>query len=757
MKNTANTATDDHFSGLYRSLPLPHGSKYIRLLDVHAASSEVGDEDDIQGNLRIVDLDERPSFFALSYVWGTRSPQPDYIVCGPYMLPLTSNCYSALRKLRERLATFTIWIDAICINQEDTDEKSRQISMMGDIFSSAGKVYVWLGEGNATTDRAMAYLANTGFLDFVFVSGEPSSDELKHPRFWSAVRSIYTSHWGLTGHPCLSNGNATKLNMLLQKKLLMQMTKVSEAAHALYDDLNELLSREWIKRIWTYQEVIFASDPVILCGDSILSWSRFALSIVFIDYIELDVHLNMQTTPTIETWRKVAYTRNRLRTNNKTHPTQVPEPQHLDSLRRYEKFLYGVCYRYELSRRVFATVKILLGISLLAGGSILLFKSNLEANFKALIAYLSIVGSSLTVLAAVMKFKSISARFCYQMKFNAEIDDDLINAIYTRKATNPKDLAYGVRSVLQDLSDEKLPDPDYELPTGQIFNELTGQLLQTTKSLKVLLPASICHFPGQPSWVPDWSVEFPNFWVSPLYRAIEPSKRCDNALPKLIANDILMVQGYQVGVITEVLELQATAQSYDERDREVHLRNLEIVERTIRGWGDGAGPLLKSLQTHLNMPSFIEARDLNINGPMTVYHLTKKIRRLLRPRAHSNSLIDAQITLCNRIAQTGIKFFRYACHSTTQSESEQPGRHVPKTRYGAGICSDRTRVGNHIIDFPGAPELMIVRSSGLGDSVELVSPAVIWCIPEAEELPYEGRETPPYTTQWVPLEEFKIS
>ncbi|OTA92627.1 hypothetical protein M434DRAFT_74249, partial [Hypoxylon sp. CO27-5] len=59
---------------------------------------------------------------------------------------VTENLYYALRRLRYTSSPRTMWIDAICINQRDNDEKSIQVNMMGTIYSSCQKAVLWLGE-----------------------------------------------------------------------------------------------------------------------------------------------------------------------------------------------------------------------------------------------------------------------------------------------------------------------------------------------------------------------------------------------------------------------------------------------------------------------------------------------------------------------------------------------------------------------------------------------------------------------------------
>lgn len=89
----------------------------------------------------------RPDYEALSYVWGT--PDGDCpLICEGKTLLVTPNCEAALRRARRRWSRRTLWIDAICIDQSSTVERNVQVSMMGDIYSRAKRVVIWLGDYN---------------------------------------------------------------------------------------------------------------------------------------------------------------------------------------------------------------------------------------------------------------------------------------------------------------------------------------------------------------------------------------------------------------------------------------------------------------------------------------------------------------------------------------------------------------------------------------------------------------------------------
>ena len=195
----------------YHSLPIPPSSKCIRVLDVDGASTEAAA---VVGHLRIVDLETSPDFTAISYVWG--SPKDNRtITCNGVDIVVSVNGYSALQHLRTRFGAFTIWIDAICIDQKNTKEKEHQIPLMGDVYSRAATVYVWLGEGNEKTDRAIEYMETAGFLDYFQAEGRdtktPGAD---YGRPFLAAFSATIARWSLTRHPFVFHGKRHNLELV---------------------------------------------------------------------------------------------------------------------------------------------------------------------------------------------------------------------------------------------------------------------------------------------------------------------------------------------------------------------------------------------------------------------------------------------------------------------------------------------------------------------------------------------------------------
>lgn len=90
----------------------------------------------------------------LSYVWGS-SDRPQSILLGDYDFPVTANLLAALKRLRDRFLERVVWVDAICINQKDVEERSRQVQAMAMIYAKSSRVLVWLGQAEPDGDHAL--------------------------------------------------------------------------------------------------------------------------------------------------------------------------------------------------------------------------------------------------------------------------------------------------------------------------------------------------------------------------------------------------------------------------------------------------------------------------------------------------------------------------------------------------------------------------------------------------------------------------
>lgn len=117
-------------------------------------------------------LNDHVKYEALSYVWGAKKPG-HYVSVGTETLEVTQNCLIALRYLRCRFRRRVLWVDAICIDQRESQpsirERNHQVELMGKIYSEAHTVLVWLCPYDKSITRSMRilkYISWMGMLPF---------------------------------------------------------------------------------------------------------------------------------------------------------------------------------------------------------------------------------------------------------------------------------------------------------------------------------------------------------------------------------------------------------------------------------------------------------------------------------------------------------------------------------------------------------------------------------------------------------------
>ncbi|KAK3338243.1 heterokaryon incompatibility protein-domain-containing protein [Neurospora tetraspora] len=136
---------------LYYNVLLARG--HVRLLQLLPHENE---DTAIHCRLFCTTLDSKGTrpYEALSYVWGSEA-NPCSIFINGCAFTVRENLYAALLHLRDHSIQRTIWIDAICINQGDNEERGHQVQSMAKIYAKASRVIVWLGKEAAGSDQAL--------------------------------------------------------------------------------------------------------------------------------------------------------------------------------------------------------------------------------------------------------------------------------------------------------------------------------------------------------------------------------------------------------------------------------------------------------------------------------------------------------------------------------------------------------------------------------------------------------------------------
>lgn len=133
---------------------LPKNSRRFRLLTILPNGDQTAT---VECTLMEKDIDEaKATYDALFYCWGDASLTVPAIVNG-HTKRIIVNLDDALRQLRADAfpEPMIIWADALCINQDDTDERGHQVKLMGDIYRKGSKVRAWLGRGGYAEERGL--------------------------------------------------------------------------------------------------------------------------------------------------------------------------------------------------------------------------------------------------------------------------------------------------------------------------------------------------------------------------------------------------------------------------------------------------------------------------------------------------------------------------------------------------------------------------------------------------------------------------
>lgn len=153
----------------YQWQALSHPAREIRILNIlpNPETHRFMEETACSLTTIRLDKDHVPRYRALSYVWGDpTSTVPITIVEEgvKYTASITESLASALQHLPRndifKEEPLPLWIDAICIDQSNDDERSEQVQIMSQVYANARGVLVWLGPGSVEVDRAITYLQN---------------------------------------------------------------------------------------------------------------------------------------------------------------------------------------------------------------------------------------------------------------------------------------------------------------------------------------------------------------------------------------------------------------------------------------------------------------------------------------------------------------------------------------------------------------------------------------------------------------------
>ncbi|KAK0646920.1 heterokaryon incompatibility protein-domain-containing protein [Cercophora newfieldiana] len=180
------------------------------------------------------------AYEALSWTWGKADDKFAILIKKgdkTYKKRVRKELALALKYLRRPGKKRVLWIDAVCIDQDDLGERNHQVQMMSRIYTRSEQVCVWLGEADSDSEMAINFIR----------------DEIRELRNFDTISSNteYSKKW----------------------RALMS-----------------LMQREWFFRRWVVQEIALAGAATVYCGPHSVPWKSFAVAVELFVEVETATH-----------------------------------------------------------------------------------------------------------------------------------------------------------------------------------------------------------------------------------------------------------------------------------------------------------------------------------------------------------------------------------------------------------------------------------------------------------------------------------
>jgi hypothetical protein len=249
----SSLATED-MKSIYKRIPL-HNENDTRLLRILPALSPDG-TDTIACELEVVSMNPPPGYRALSYVWGDPEDIRVIQVQGEAFV-VRINLWHFLTQMRKERDEGPFWIDAICINQSNDDERRQQVSMMGNIYRNASEVVVWLGPDDPRMVRGLERCISKDWMESYDQSIQTIENDEKR-RNKSTVRKMRKdSSW---------TDEKTRDELEERTRLSRQKASIHLALKDYVRPFLELINNRYWSRVWVVQEFLLARALQIRCG-----------------------------------------------------------------------------------------------------------------------------------------------------------------------------------------------------------------------------------------------------------------------------------------------------------------------------------------------------------------------------------------------------------------------------------------------------------------------------------------------------------
>jgi hypothetical protein len=424
-----------------------------------------------------------------------------------------------------------------------------------------------------------------------------------------------------------------------------------------------------------------------------MDWQRFSLNILFVS--------GAFQCRSLHRWLEIVFSRARFQTElggKNVQPEQLEE---------YVDFCVSLT-RLAVKLRKVVPLTIWMTCSIAVGGAVIgveFTKAEIQRPAIVVVKALPAVFVTAVMLAIILGFVHCAAPGRWYPTWNhgwdmkvfltSHIHERLFETLAMRQASEPRDMIFGLHSVLEHYS-AGVSDGlklDYHDSSEMIYRNWTRHMMLKAKTLEPLLLAARKSYPGGPSWVPDYSCDLQFLFPPGAYRYTATGRYRSNRYMRACPHDdaVLIVKGFLFDEVKAAQRFQPTSSEYDNAQDHTHLKNLELLMK----WGhyfvsEGEGsrkrdyPLdRKFLQdtTTLAIPSMtlpdIRAyldilragySKFRLPPPRKRLKSSREIKRsaciiwgkLIAQSTRGGNLLRTHIEVMNNLAQTGFKMLRTA-------------------------------------------------------------------------------------------------
>ncbi|KAE9364625.1 HET-domain-containing protein [Stipitochalara longipes BDJ] len=187
-------------------------------------------------------------YVALSYFWGSWEDSQLISVNGQ-ITHMTKNLHDYLQMLSKQLRPPWIWVDALCINQKDIDERSFQVKRMRSIYERGFVVHAWVGASSKDSSSGIQFL-----------------------------KSIYEK-----GRTIVEDSRREELHLWLNERPVGSWCA-----------LFRFCNRPYWTRLWIIQEMTLNKNLSIICGECVIDWDILSTAIILLGVDPTGLHLRCQ-------------------------------------------------------------------------------------------------------------------------------------------------------------------------------------------------------------------------------------------------------------------------------------------------------------------------------------------------------------------------------------------------------------------------------------------------------------------------------